>query len=123
MLGGALAATTACEGALCAAWPLLHTVACAVSLREGHVTFEVSCRTCRTNSVGVVFAIVINGIVAVLVHWPIYVSIFSCLKCCQSSACKACVDEDDPHEDIPEGEFPTTQSELKAARKGAKHVV
>ena len=26
-------------------------------------------------------------------------------------------------EDIPEGEFPTTDSELKEARKGAKHVV
>ena len=34
VLGGALAATTACEGALCAAWPMLHTVACAVSSRK-----------------------------------------------------------------------------------------
>lgn len=71
----------------------------------------------------IVLAIVINGIVAVLVHWPIYVSMFSCLKCCQSSVCKACVDEDEEDEDIPEGEFPNTSSELKAARQGTKHVV
>lgn len=68
-----------------------------------------------------VLAIVLNATIAALVHWPILVSMFSCLACCNAAICRACVDEDEDEDEKKEEEEASQEMGLK--QTGAKHVV